>query len=74
MKITQRQLRQIIKEELMREMGGAPPNLGSAISMAVSCGTCANFCPDTNTCMAFGNYPVDADLVCDAWQSEHSGY
>ena len=68
MKITQRQLRQIIKEELMREMlGMMPPNLGHADTMAVSCGTCVNFCPDTQTCMAFGDYPVSADMVCDAW-------
>lgn len=91
MKITQNQLRQIIKEELMRDvsvgapgmMGSArdgmmghetastPPNLGLAESMDVACGTCVNFCPDTNVCMAFGDYPVEADLVCEAWQPEY---
>ena len=87
MRITGKQLRQIIREELMREMpvgiprmmGSArdrlmrrksttrPPNLGPAETPAVSCGTCAAFCPKTGTCKAFGGYPVFADQVCDAW-------
>ena len=71
MKITQRQLRQIIREELAREMHShGPPNLGPASSSVVSCGTCAAFCPKTGTCKAFGGYPVSADMVCDAWQGE----
>jgi hypothetical protein len=90
MKITLRQLRQIIKEELMREMPvgiprmagfaqdslmkrkstSRPPNLGFAESIDVSCGTCVNFCPETQTCMAFNDYQVSADLVCDAWRGE----
>jgi len=101
MKITHKQLRQIIKEELMREMqrmpfgkgafgkGPAmaiakrrmqmraaaedhpvPPNLRSADNMAVSCGTCVYFCPETQTCMAFNDYKVSADLVCNAWRGE----
>lgn len=71
MKITQRQLKQIIREELVREMHSrVPPGLGEASSLAVSCGTCAAFCPETQTCEAFGGYPVDADMVCRAWQPE----
>lgn len=69
MSITTRQLKQIIREELVREMLSlSPPNLGPASSRAVACGTCVNFCPETSTCMAFGDYPVSADMVCDAWQ------
>jgi len=71
MKITQGQLRQIIREELAREMSSqTPPDLGPATSRAVSCGTCAAFCPKTGTCKAFGGYPVSADMVCDAWQPQ----
>lgn len=69
MSITTRQLKQIIREELAREMGSlSPPNLGPASSRAVSCGTCAAFCPETSTCAAFGDFPVSADMVCDGWQ------
>jgi hypothetical protein len=68
MRITSKQLRQIIREELTREMhSGVPPQLRDASSPAVSCGTCAAFCPKTQTCKAFGGYPVAADMVCDAW-------
>lgn len=67
MRITGKQLRQIIREELMREMQEKPPNLGPAETPAVSCGTCAAFCPKTGTCKAFGGYSVSADQVCDAW-------
>lgn len=68
MKITSSQIRQIIREELAREMGShSPPDLGPATSRAVACGTCAAFCPETGTCAAFGDYPVSADMVCDAW-------
>jgi len=71
MKITQRQLRQIIREELTREMSTQePPQLGPASSPVVSCGTCAAFCPKTLTCKAFGGYPVTADMVCSAWQPQ----
>jgi Pyruvate/2-oxoacid:ferredoxin oxidoreductase delta subunit len=103
MKITHKQLRQIIKEELMREMqrmpigkgvfgkGPAmaiaqrrmqmraaaeaqpdplPPNLRYADNIAVSCGTCVYFCPETQTCMAFNDYKVSAELVCDDHRSE----
>jgi len=103
MRITSKQLRQIIKEELMREMqrmpigkgafgkGPAmaiakrrmqiraaaedqpdplPPNLRYADNIVESCGTCVHFCPDTQTCMAFNDYPVSADMVCAAWQGE----
>lgn len=77
MKITLKHLQQIIKEELMREMSmhtGAPPNLRSAddadAALGEMCGTCVHFCPDTQTCMAFGDYPVRAAMVCDAWTSE----
>jgi hypothetical protein len=80
MKITQRQLRQIIKEELMSEMPvgismmmrhkktSVPPDLRLAETMDMSCGTCAAFCPKTQTCKAFGGYAVSADMVCSAWQ------
>lgn len=69
MLITTRQLKQIIREELAREMGShSPPNLGPAISRAVACGTCAAFCPETSTCAAFGGFPVSAGMVCDGWQ------
>ena len=101
MRITSKQLRQIIKEELMREMqrmpfgkgafgkGPAmaiaqrrmqiraaaedqpvPPDLRYADNIVESCGTCVHFCPDTQTCMAFNDYKVSADLVCDAWRGE----
>ena len=91
MKITSRQLKQIIREELMREMpvgiprmmGFArdrlrrrraapvePPNLRLFEVMGEACGTCVNFCPETQTCMAFGDYPVSADQVCNEWQGE----
>ena len=91
MKITSRQLKQIIREELMREMpvgiprmmGFArdrlrrrraapvePPNLRLFEVMGEACGTCVNFCPETQTCMAFADYPVSADLVCNEWQGE----
>lgn len=71
MRITSAQLKQIIREELAREMHeGTPPNLGPASSRAVSCGTCAAFCPETGTCAAFGDYPVKRAWVCDAWQGE----
>lgn len=70
MKITSRQLKQIIREELAREMHSpAPPNLRLASSSSPNaCGTCAAFCPETGTCAAFGDYRVSADMVCDAWQ------
>lgn len=68
MRITGKQLRQIIREELTREMSiKAPPGLGPATSPRVSCGTCAAFCPETQTCKAFGGFPVSADMVCAAW-------
>lgn len=98
MKITHKQLRQIIKEELIREMqrmpigkgmfgkGPAmamsrlmmkrraapvePPNLRLFEVMGEACGTCVNFCPETQTCMAFNDYQVSADRVCDAWQGD----
>jgi hypothetical protein len=69
MKITQRQLKQIILEELAREMHShTPPQLGLAEDSDVSCGTCKFFCPKPQTCKAFGGYPVSADMVCAAWQ------
>jgi len=68
MKITQRQLRQVIREELMREMQGPPPGLGSSVSAAISCGSCAAFDMRNQTCKAFENYPVSADMVCEAWK------
>lgn len=71
MKITQNQLKQIIREELVREMHSeVPPRLGPATKLSVSCGTCAAFCPETQTCEAFGDYPVSSVMVCAAWQPE----
>jgi len=77
MKITLKHLQQIIKEELMSGMSmltEEPPNLRPAgrvdAALGEMCGTCVNFCPDTQTCMAFGDYPVRAALVCDAWTPE----
>lgn len=98
MKITHKQLRQIIKEELIREMqrmpigkgmfgkGPAmamsrlmmkrraspvePPNLRLFEVIGEACGTCVNFCPETQTCMAFNDYKVSADQVCDVWQGD----
>ena len=96
MRITHKQLRQIIKEELIREMQNMPFGkgmFGKGPSMAMSrmmmkrraapieppnlrlfevtgeaCGTCVNFCSETQTCMTFNDYPVSADLVCNEWQ------
>jgi hypothetical protein len=71
MRITSKQLRQIIREELTREMRSrVPPQLGPAEDLDVSCGTCKFFCPETGTCAAFGDYPVKRAWVCDAWQGE----
>jgi hypothetical protein len=71
MRITSKQLRQIIREELTREMQSrVPPQLGPAEDSDVSCGTCKFFCPKTQSCKAFGGYPVSADMVCAAWQGE----
>ncbi len=73
MKITQRQLRQIIREELTREMQEpGPPNLRLAEDLDMSCGTCAAFCPRTGTCKAYGGVPVLADQVCNAWMEPQS--
>ena len=45
-----------------------PPGLTLAANPAVACGTCSYFCPTRNVCKMFGDYPVTADLVCDAWE------
>ena len=70
MKITQHNLRQIIREAIVSEMARTPPQLRMASTMEKSCGTCAAFCPRTQTCKAYGGVHVSADMVCDAWQGE----
>jgi len=44
-----------------------PPQLRKASDMQESCGTCEYFCPITQSCKAFGGYPVSAGMVCDKW-------
>lgn len=51
-----------------------PPGLSVSASPEVRCGTCDAFCPQRKICKSYGDFPVDANLVCSTWHQIPAEY